>query len=221
MFTLMTASFVIATTQTSAANAIALQYTAPIVVFALSPVLLGVQPRMSEGLALLLAMAGVAVIFFGHTLADAPVLAVALASGVGYGGLIVALSGLRRVNPWVVVVLNALASGVALLAVLAIASVAGRDTLALTGRQFGLLALMSVAQFVGPYALFSWGLRHVEAHRASLIVLLEMILNPFWTYLAVGERPPPATIAGGTLILAGVAANVMVTWRHARQAAAG
>lgn len=218
MFTLMTVCFVVATTQTAAASAIALQYTSPIVVFALSPVLLGVRPRASEGVVLLIAMAGVAVIFCGHPLTEVPVLLVALASGIGYGGLTVALRGLRRVNPWTVVVLNALASGGVLLLALAVAAALQRDTLRISGGQFGLLLLMSVAQFIGPYALFSWGLRHVEAHRAALIVLLEIVLNPVWTFLLVGEVPPVATLLGGGLILAGVAANVLVTWRPARRA---
>jgi drug/metabolite transporter (DMT)-like permease len=216
-FTLMTVSFVIATTQTAAASAIALQYTSPVVVFALSPLLLHARPRWSEGAVLLLAMAGVGVIFFGHPAGEMPVLVVALMSGLGYGMLTVMLRGLesRSVSLFVVVVLNALGSGVVLLLALGIAHAAGRDTLLLTWRQFGLLALMSIVQFIGPYALFSWSLRHVEAHRASLIVLLEMILNPLWTWLLVGEFPPAPTLIGGSLILAGVAANVLVTWRHA------
>ncbi|NUQ50501.1 MAG: EamA family transporter, partial [Phycisphaerae bacterium] len=51
-FTLMTAAFVIANTMTAAANAIVLQYTAPIWVVALSPLLLRERPRWPEAAAL-------------------------------------------------------------------------------------------------------------------------------------------------------------------------
>jgi hypothetical protein len=101
-FTAMTVTFVIATTMTAAANAIILQYTSPIWVFLLAPLLLKERPGQAEGLVLLIAMAGVAIIFFGHGAADIPWLAVALASGLGFGTLIVVLRGLRRVNPVVV-----------------------------------------------------------------------------------------------------------------------
>ncbi len=36
---------------------------------------------------------------------------------------------------------------------------------------------------------------------AALIVLLEPVLSPIWTWLAVGERPDTATFIGGALLL--------------------
>lgn len=210
-FTFMTSCFVMATTMTAAANAIVLQYTAPIYVFLLSPLLLRERPRWSEGAALLVAMAGVLVILLNQPPSDARGLLVALASGLGYGALIVFLRGLRAVDPWVVVALNFLGSGLLLTpAVLAFGS------FAVTPTQLGVLALMSVVQFALPYVIFSWALRRVEAHRASLITLLEMVLNPIWTLLAVGEAPPRATLLGGPLILAGVVLWTVMTWRNSR-----
>ncbi|MBI5865519.1 MAG: DMT family transporter [Planctomycetes bacterium] len=64
-FTFMTTCFVIATTLTSAANAIVLQYLAPLVVFALSPLMLGIRPRWSEGGVLLLSLVGAAILCAG------------------------------------------------------------------------------------------------------------------------------------------------------------
>jgi drug/metabolite transporter (DMT)-like permease len=37
---------------------------------------------------------------------------------------------------------------------------------------------------------------------ASLLILLEPVLNPVWTFLAAGERPGRFAIAGGVVILA-------------------
>ncbi len=213
-FTLMTVTFVLATTMTAAANAISLQYTAPLWVFLLSPLILGERPRREEGLVLLIAMAGVAVLFAGHPAADMPALLVALTSGLGYGSLIVVLRGLRRVDPTVVTCLNLLGSGLLLAPAVALWS-----TFHLTAGQLGLLVLLSVAQFALPYVLFSLALQSVEAHRAALITLLEMVLNPLWTYLIVGEAIPPATRLGGPLILLGVAGWMLLTWR--REAALG
>jgi drug/metabolite transporter (DMT)-like permease len=199
LFTLMTATFVIATTRTTSANAVILQYTSPIWVFLLSPLLLGERPRLREGLVLLIAMGGVAVIFIGHGAADTPVLLIALTSGFGYGALTVTLRGLRRVDPLVVTSVNCVGSGLILGAAIAL-----RDTFALNGQQWILVTVLSLVQFCIPYVIFAWALRRVEAHRAAIVVLLEPVLNPLWTYLFVGETVPWATLLGGPMILAGV-----------------
>ena len=121
------------------------------------------------------------------------------------------LRGLRPVSPTVVASLNALGSGVILLVPVALAHSFG-----LTRYTFGLMLLMGLVQFTFPYLLFSWGLQYVEAHRAALIVLLETVLNPLWTYLIVGEAPPVATLWGGPLILLGVAGWLLLVWRRER-----
>jgi drug/metabolite transporter (DMT)-like permease len=212
LFTLMTVTFVKATTGTAAANAVVLQYTSPIWVFGFSILLLGERPRLAESLALLIAMAGVGVIFFGHPTAELPVLAIALASGFGFGGLTVALRGLRRVHPFVVACLNGVGSGL----ILGIA-VGVSGSFGLTPRQAGLLVLLSLVQFMLPYVLFSWALARVEAHRAAIVVLLETVLNPLWTWLAVGEPVPAPTRVGGPLIVAGVLTWTMLALLRARR----
>jgi drug/metabolite transporter (DMT)-like permease len=51
----------------------------------------------------------------------------------------------------------------------------------------------------------------IPVHEASLIVLIEPVLNPLWVALAVGEIPARATLIGGALIVAGLA--VRYGWR--------
>jgi len=212
MFTLMTACFVIATTKTFAANAIILQYTSALWVFLLSPLLLREYPTRREGAVLALAMLGVLVIFLGHPTGAVPWLVVALGSGLGYGALTVTLRGLRLVHPLVVTGMNALLSGLILLP-----AVAWRGSFELTEQQWLLVLLMSVVQFTIPYVLFTWALQHIAAYQAALIVLIEALLNPLWTFLTVGELPPPATLLGGPLILASVAGWVLLTARSGAQ----
>ncbi len=211
-FTLMTVTFVIANTMTAASNVIVLQYTSAIWVFLLAPLLLKERPGRAEGLVLLVAMAGIVVIFFGKADTSVSGLLVALLSGLGYGSLTVVLRGLRPVSPTVVAAMNAFGSGLLL-----VIPVAVWGTFVLTGHQWLLLLMMGLVQFTVPYVLFSWALQRVEAHRAALIVLLETVLNPLWTYLLVGEIPPPATLLGGPLILAGVVGWLLLVWRRERQ----
>jgi drug/metabolite transporter (DMT)-like permease len=68
-----------------------------------------------------------------------------------------------------------------------------------------------------PYVLFSWAIRRVDAPKASLIVLLEPILNPLFTWIAVREPVPKATLIGGPMIILSVLAWLSLSWRHAAQ----
>ena len=208
-FTLMTLCFSVATTEGPAANAIILQYTSPLWVFALAPLLLRERIALTDGAALLLAMVGVAVIFAGHATSETKPLLIGLASGLGYGSLTVTLRGLRRVHPITVVALNFVGSAVLLAPVVWLWS--GFE---MTQRQFLLMLLMGVVQFALPYVMFTWALQRVEAYKAALIVLLEAVLNPLLTLLIAKEPIPGPTLIGGPLILASVVAWTLLAWRR-------
>ena len=204
LFTVMTACFVVATTLTAASTAILLQYTAPVWVVLLSAVFLRERPVRADFVALALALVGVGVMCSGQVASDGRALAIALLSGLAFGALIVALRGLRQVDPLALTALNTLGSAL-LLAPL----VAAGPGLRLSGEQFGLLLLLGVVQFTLPYVLFCWAVRGVEANRAALIVLLEAVFNPILTWTFVGEPVPATTLLGGPLVLGGAALRVV------------
>lgn len=209
VFTIMTASFVIANTRTAASNAIVLQYTSPLWVFLLSPLLLKERSSLAEGAVMLLAMVGVAIIFAGNPPGDLPGLYWALLSGWGYGTLTVLLRKLRPVSPTVVAAVNSLGSGLLLIGP---AFYWGR--LRLDGSELALILVLALVQFTFPYFLFSWALQRVVAQKAALLLLLEVVLNPIWTLLAVGEVPARATLIGGPLILVGIGGAILVGWKR-------
>lgn len=195
-FTLMTACFVIANTLTESANAIILQYTSTFWIFALSPWLLKEAPHREDIGVLGLAMLGIAVIFYGRASAHLTGLVVALLSGLFFGLLTLCIRQMRDSDPAAVTVVNNLGSALLLLpAVLLV------DTILLDRRSFWLLLIMGVVQFGVPYYLYTLGLARIPAYRAALITLLEPILVPVWTFLAVGEVPPHTTFVGGAMIL--------------------
>jgi drug/metabolite transporter (DMT)-like permease len=70
--------------------------------------------------------------------------------------------------------------------------------------QVGLLWLMGLVQLALPLILFAEGAKHVPVVPAMLIALADVVLNPFWVWLAHGEHPPSGTIAGGALILSAI-----------------
>lgn len=210
-FTIMTLSFVLANTAGPAANAILLQYTSPLWVFLLAPYLLREKARLTDGLVLVTMLAGVSVIFAGAPAGNALAIGLGLISGFGYGTLTVILRGLRPVQPAVVAAINAFGSGI----ILAVPMFIERQA-ALSLHAWMLMLLLALVQFTLPYVLFSWALQRVGAHAAALILLLEPVLNPIWTWIAVGEVPPSATFIGGPLIFLGVVAWIVLGTRRAR-----
>lgn len=211
-FTVMTGTFVVATTRTSAASVILLQYTAPVFVMLLSPLLLRERAQRADVVTLACAMAGVAIMFLGNPASDLPALALATTSGAAYGVLTIALRRLRGASAVALMGMNCLGSGVAMLPIVML-----MGAWRVPPTQLALVGAFGFVSFLLPYLFFAWGLRTVEAHRASLISLLEAGLNPVWTWLAVREPVPPATLAGGPLILLGVVIGLVAAIRRSRR----
>lgn len=67
-----------------------------------------------------------------------------------------------------------------------------------------LIALMGVVQLALPIALYARGARYLPAVQLALFALLDVVLNPFWAWLGVGEAPSWHTVYGGLLIVGAV-----------------
>lgn len=188
--------FVMATKATTAANAIFIQDTAPLWVLLLGPRLLGERPGRQELYAVPVFLGGLT-LFFLDRLEPGQLVGnlLALASGVAFA---LSILGLRGVKERAAVLLwgNLMAAAVTLPFVLPGASLPARQDLVI-------LLFLGVFQLGAAYALFSRGIEGTPAVEASLLVLVEPVLNPVWTFAATGERPGPFALAGGGLVLAG------------------
>ena len=186
--------FVVATKLTTAANAIFIQDTAPLWVLLLSPLLLGERPTRGELLAVPVFGAGLA-LFFLDELAPGQALGnvVALGSGVSFALSIVGLRGLRGRGPAALLWGNVLAAAATLPLWPAGPAAAPAD--------LALLLYLGVFQLGLAYLCFSRGVSGTPAIEAALLVLLEPVLNPIWTYLVAGERMGRWAVAGGAVVL--------------------
>jgi drug/metabolite transporter (DMT)-like permease len=70
-----------------------------------------------------------------------------------------------------------------------------------TPTDWAIVVFLGTVQIGLAYGLMSVGMREVPALEASLLMLLEPVLNPVWTWLVHGERVGPATIAGGAIVI--------------------
>lgn len=187
-----------------AANAVLLQYAAPLWIIAGSVLFLG-EPFDRRNLGLVVVgLVGVGIILTGNwNSGDPAVLALALGSGVMYAGVLIGLRLLRTESAGWLTVVNFLGSA-ALIAPFVPHSAAP------TPAQFGWLFLFGTVQMALPYLATAHGMRHLSPQEVGLLTLLEPVLNPLWAYLAspATETPNVATIAGGVLILAALA------WRY-------
>jgi drug/metabolite transporter (DMT)-like permease len=187
--------FVLATKLTTAANAIFIQDTAPLWVLVLSPWLLREIPTRGELLSIPIYALGLG-LFFLDDLSAGQVTGnlVALASGVAFALSILGLRHVRDEGPSALVYGNFLA--VLIAAPVALQGVAPGPV------DVALVVYLGVFQLGLSYLVFSRGLLRTPAVEASLLVLVEPVLNPIWTYFATGERPGPWATAGGAVVLA-------------------
>jgi drug/metabolite transporter (DMT)-like permease len=200
-------TFTAATTLTTAANAILLQYTAPLFVCLFSWLFYREKPRWPDLLAICLILGGL-VLFFSDSLAARSGLtgwtgrqaifgdALALLSGIFFGLLAVMMRRVRLLDcsPTSVLVYGNL------LCVLVAAPFMLRKIPAVSDLAY--LLILGLAQIGLAYLLYVYALPQVSALELILIPMLEPLLNPVWVYLLRGEKPGAASIAGGLFIMA-------------------
>jgi drug/metabolite transporter (DMT)-like permease len=209
-----TVLFVLANKLTTAANAIFLQDTAPLWVLLLSPWVLGERPTRGELLSIPVFGLGLA-LFFVDRLSPGQLAGnlIALVAGVAFAASILGLRRLGPGGPAALVWGNLLAAAMTL-PLWPLGPAAGAADL-------GAIAFLGVFQLGLAYLCFSLGLRGTPAVEASLLVLLEPVLNPVWTYLFAGERPGPWALAGGAIILLATAWRTLQPWLQERRALPG
>jgi drug/metabolite transporter, DME family len=206
---------------TTAASAIFLQATAPLWVVLLSPWLLGERVRGRDLVYMAVLALGLGCFFVGLD----PVSATA--PNPLLGNLLATLSGLT----WALTImgLRALGRGDG-------EGGEGENwgpASALWGSIFAFLGCLPMALPVGPGSAADWltigylgvfqiavayifllrGIRRVSAVEASLLLLLEPVLNPIWAWIVHGERPGAWSLAGGAILLI---ATAVKTWLDTR-----
>lgn len=204
-FTAMNTLYVIGLTRTSAAAATFLQYTATVWVFLFGWLALKERVQRGNIVALTCAIAGIAFIVLSERdqlRADGNLLA--LGSGLGFAGVVLSLRWLRDEDSAWVTFLNHFVSGLVLLPIVVPRGIE------LQPLQWLLIALLGVFQMGVPYMLAARGVRLISAQEASLLLLLEPILNPIWVWLRWHEQVGWHTLIGGGLILGGLAIRYVV-----------
>lgn len=201
--------FVLANKMTTAASTIFLQSTAPLYVLLLSPWLLKEKVRPADLVYMAILALGLGAFFVGldpvSATAPNPWLGnvLALLSGVFWALTVMGLRSLGRGgsdwSPAAALYGNVIAAFGCLPMALPVVSSRPVDWV--------MVASLGVFQIALAYVFLIRGLRQVTALEASLLLLLEPVLNPIWAWLVHGERPGSWSLAGGGLILAATLAK--------------
>ena len=210
-YALTVALFVFATRMTTAANAIFLQYTAPIYVAIIGTWYLGERPLRIDWAVIAVALSGIALFFMDQlTVAGFWGNIVALGSGLAFATVALFLRKEKGGSPITAILLGNI--------IVAVAGAPFMVSSRLGEGDIWWLLLLGILQLGLPYVLYSIAIKHVTALEATLIPLLEPVLNPLWVMLALGERPGPWAIVGGLLVLVAVLGRGAMMVRSRRAA---
>ncbi len=216
LYAVLLVLFVLSTKATTAANAIFLQYTAPVYVLIFEPIIYKEKFRLRDLVTVLVCLGGMALFFVGQLRPqDIAGNIMALASGFCFAFYFLLLRHprAREVNR---------ASSVIYGNLLAVILLAAWGLPALVNINFHdalIVGYLGVVQLGIAYALFTEGMaRGVRSLDAGIICYIEPVLNPVWVFLILGERPSRWALLGGTIIVAAVIVHMLLDARGKRKA---
>jgi len=198
--------FVLATKMTTAANAIFLQFTAPIYLLILEPVTLKTRFESKNLVTITITIFGMILFFFGR-----------LEIGNIYGNVLAIISGIcfalftlllrrKKLIKKSENTLNSIILGNTLAAIISFFVIFPRFSLSTS--QALILLYMGIFQIGISYIIFNEGVKYVSATESMIIATLEAIFNPIWVFLGIGEKTSIYAIVGGVIIF------TAILWRN-------
>ena len=201
--------FVLATKLTTAANAIFLQYTAPVYVLIFEPIFYKEKFRVRDLATVVACVAGMSLFFVGKLRPqDLSGNLLALASGVCFAFFFLLLrhSKAREVNRASSAIYGNLI--VVLLCAPSFFTAARRG---ISSEDLARVVYLGVVQIGFAYLLFTLAMaRGLRSLDAGIIGYVEPVLNPIWVFLFIGERPSGWAIVGGAIIITSVVTHMLI-----------
>jgi drug/metabolite transporter (DMT)-like permease len=209
--------FVHANKLTTSANAVFLQCSAPAYLLVIGPVFLKEKLRRANLWMGLLVVSGMILFFCGNAAPQATAPnphagnLLALISGVTWALTLAGLRSAARASGG-----SALPMVVAGNLIVFFASLPQAFPVThVDGPSVAIVLYLGCIQIAFAYWIFTRAVRHVPAFEASLILLLEPVSNPVWSWLIHGERMDAWALSGAGLVLAGAAFQAWVSQRQA------
>ncbi|MEM5471116.1 DMT family transporter [Hoeflea sp. AS60] len=206
-------SFVVALGYTSVANILLMQAGVPLIAALLGVVFLREAVDRVTWAAILVVIAGIAVMVSDSFAANMSFIGdgLALLIAVVFAGATVItrrFSGVRMTP--------AVCLGVAIATVVGVMMSSG---LMVSPRDFGLLFLFGAFNLGLGMAMFATGARLIPSALAALISTMEPVLGPIWVWLIHAEVPAPRTLMGGGVVFLALIGHILWQWSQSRRTA--
>jgi drug/metabolite transporter (DMT)-like permease len=202
--------FVSANKMTTAANAILLQYFAPVLTVFIGAVLLKERARMEHFISLPIVTAGMILMFFDE-----------LGGGKLFGNILAVISAITFSLYFVfmrmqkdgsplesILISHWITAGICLIFSFFLPAPH------ITSKSLAAIAVLGTVQVGLSSILFSVAIKRVSAVQANLIAVIEPVFNPLWVFFVIGEAPGINTLIGGSIIIIAVTMASIVSARR-------
>jgi len=202
-------TFVIANKLTTSANAVMLQYSAPIWAALLGWKLNKEKPHWEQWGAMVLVIGGL-LLFFRDGLSTGAFLGdgTAVLSGIVFGAFSVFMRMMKDSDPRDAMLLAHVINSVISLPFIILYPPSLSVPTILPIIYMGFLQV-GVASL-----LFSYAIKRISAIQAMLTAIIEPVLNPLWVLLAIGEKPSLIALAGGAIIIVSIVTSSIIGKRR-------
>lgn len=189
--------FVSATKMTTAANAILLQYTAPVFTALLGAWFLKEKVTRFDWIIIGTVIGGMFLFFFDRlSLIGVWGNIMAVGSGITLSYFIMCMRMQKNASPIETVILGNLTT--------MLICVPFYFQQSPTFIEWSILFYMGILQIGLSFVIFSTAIKFVAALDSILIQTLDPLLNPIWVFLVIGEAPGRWAIVGGIIVLTAV-----------------
>jgi drug/metabolite transporter (DMT)-like permease len=203
--------FVIANKRTTSANAILLQYTAPVWAALLGWVIAKERPRREQWGALVLVFCGM-LLFFKDDLGGGNFFGdlLAIISGICFGAHSVLLRMIKQGKTADAMLLSHIFCALFSVPFFFLSPPS------LSPGTAGAIFFMGIIQIGAASALFAYGIKRVTAIQTMLTAMIEPVLNPVWVFAVTGEKPGFSALIGGGIIIAALTLSAVISARRER-----
>lgn len=201
--------FVLANKMTTAANAIVLQYTAPVFLLVFSTALYHRRFRRGDILAVAFTLGGIS-LFFLDQLGPGQLAGnlVAVGAGMAMGAMYMLMGEVSEAERF-----SSVLVGEAFTVLLGLPFLF-TTPVELSFRPVLFIGILGVFQLGIPYILYALAAGKCPPLACVLLAALEPLLNPVWVLLFYGERPGPFALAGGGAVILAVTLWSVWSARH-------
>lgn len=204
--------FVSANKLTTAANAIVLQFTAPVFIIIFSALVFKQKFKLSDIITVLVTMGGI-LIFFLSSMDDGHLIGniVGVMAGIFMAGMYISVGKTNESEK-----MSGIFFGQLLTALIGMPFffLYGHSIKAVSAAS---IIILGVVQIGIPYILLGLASVNCPPLACCLIAAVEPLLNPVWVLIFDGERPGLLSIIGGVIIISAVTVQCIIQDRSARE----